>query len=80
MALLCAIWISFVMASILSHQIPLDDVILLTHNKRNDCMQKKTHYSQIFGGKSACNDGQLSYIDCFNDLYSVFCVPTIRCI
>ena len=61
------------MSSILSHQIPLDDVILLTHNKRNDCMQK-THYSQIFGGKSACNDRKLSYIDCFNDLYFVFCV------
>ena len=69
MALLCAIWISFVMSSMLSHQIPLDDVKLLTHNKRNDC-----NYSQIFGGKSACNDGKLSYIDCFNDLYSVFCV------
>ena len=41
MALLCAIWISFVMSSILSHQIPLDDVIVLAHNKRNDCMQKK---------------------------------------
>ena len=75
MALLCAIWISFVMSSILSHQTPfIDDVILLTHIKRNDCMQKTALQIKYLAGNLQCNDGKLSYIDCFNDLYSVFCV------
>ena len=51
--LLCAISISFVMSSIISHQAPIDDVMSFQLITNVMIVCKYPHYSQIFGGKSA---------------------------